>query len=451
LPTDYVIAASDSSVSDKALADEVCGATNAGEVITAALAAHAAVYLMDGTYVSTVRNNAIVNVTSAGRSLRGASKAGTVIRMADGQAESAYGIFARADDLTVSDLTLDGNKANQLVTSCYPHGPCGEYFGVRAHMTSGHRFSNMIVKDFCQDAFFFSNSSDIVISGCETYNAGFCGIEFWQSTDSVVENCDSHNNCWGVMAGGVVDGVNCSNIIIRDSKLHNNGPEHGAYLQGSGLQVLRNQVYDNAVHGIRVSAATDFLIDGNECWGNRNNIEVCSYEWSGPCTNIRITNNICRNGGWTNCDLFDDVSGCLVEGNTFDGCLPTYGSLWIAAEFSDVTPPMNNIIRNNKFLNSHYGVVEGYSTYPSPDYNSYLFNTFTNVDIPYTLRGTHDIVVDAPPPDVNGDGSVNVLDMVRVGQHWGGTGAVGWIPEDINMDGAVDVLDATLVGQGWTG
>jgi hypothetical protein len=54
-------------------------------------------------------------------------------------------------------------------------------------------------------------------------------------------------------------------------------------------------------------------------------------------------------------------------------------------------------------------------------------------------------------PDVNEDGSVNVLDMITVGQHWSETGAAGWIRQDINDDGSVNVLDATLIGQNWTG
>ncbi len=53
--------------------------------------------------------------------------------------------------------------------------------------------------------------------------------------------------------------------------------------------------------------------------------------------------------------------------------------------------------------------------------------------------------------DVNGDGHVNVLDMIRVGQHWGETGGPHWIREDVNKDGNVNVLDIIVIGQHWTG
>jgi transglutaminase-like putative cysteine protease len=54
-------------------------------------------------------------------------------------------------------------------------------------------------------------------------------------------------------------------------------------------------------------------------------------------------------------------------------------------------------------------------------------------------------------PDINGDGNVNVLDMIRIGQHWSEVGQAGWMEEDVKEDGTVNVLDATLVGQHWTG
>ena len=53
--------------------------------------------------------------------------------------------------------------------------------------------------------------------------------------------------------------------------------------------------------------------------------------------------------------------------------------------------------------------------------------------------------------DVTGEGSVNVLDMIRVGQQWAATGTPGWIPEDAKKDGVINVLDMILIGQHWTG
>jgi hypothetical protein len=53
--------------------------------------------------------------------------------------------------------------------------------------------------------------------------------------------------------------------------------------------------------------------------------------------------------------------------------------------------------------------------------------------------------------DVNSDGTVDVLDMIMVGQHWGEAGPDGWIPEDVNEDGTIDVLDIVIIGQNWSG
>lgn len=51
-----------------------------------------------------------------------------------------------------------------------------------------------------------------------------------------------------------------------------------------------------------------------------------------------------------------------------------------------------------------------------------------------------------PDWDINEDGSVDYLDMILVGNHYGETGAPGWIREDVNDDGEVDYLDMILVG-----
>jgi len=68
-----------------------------------------------------------------------------------------------------------------------------------------------------------------------------------------------------------------------------------------------------------------------------------------------------------------------------------------------------------------------------------------------TITTTGGSVMVCPDWDVNMDGSVNVLDMILVGNHWGETGTAHWIREDVNLDGAISVLDMILIGQHWTG
>ena len=61
------------------------------------------------------------------------------------------------------------------------------------------------------------------------------------------------------------------------------------------------------------------------------------------------------------------------------------------------------------------------------------------------------VVQQYPDWDPNADGSVNVLDMISVSQHWEETSTVGWIRQDTNQDGVINVLDMTIIGQHWTG
>jgi outer membrane protein assembly factor BamB len=54
-----------------------------------------------------------------------------------------------------------------------------------------------------------------------------------------------------------------------------------------------------------------------------------------------------------------------------------------------------------------------------------------------------------PDWDVNQDGFINMGDIVRVGLHWGETGASGWIPEDVNNDGMINMGDIVVIGIHW--
>lgn len=74
--------------------------------------------------------------------------------------------------------------------------------------------------------------------------------------------------------------------------------------------------------------------------------------------------------------------------------------------------------------------------------------------LPPAAGGENSSLVALPPPlpDVNGDGCIDVLDVILVGQHFGETGAPGWIAEDVTQNGIVNALDIayilSLFGQG---
>lgn len=98
--------------------------------------------------------------------------------------------------------------------------------------------------------------------------------------------------------------------------------------------------------------------------------------------------------------------------------------------------------------------IELGGNYTAADNGSYLFQS-TGVRVQFQGYQVLRLTTGSPPPtedwDVNSDGSVNVLDLIRIGQHQDETGPAGWIREDVNKDGTVSVLDIILVGQHWTG
>jgi len=68
------------------------------------------------------------------------------------------------------------------------------------------------------------------------------------------------------------------------------------------------------------------------------------------------------------------------------------------------------------------------------------------------IQGTVDdmsnicVVVDAPDPDVNGDGLVNGIDLAFILTYWGSSAPIA----DLNDDGIVGGADLTIVLSGWT-
>ncbi|MFA5375261.1 MAG: hypothetical protein WC455_05830, partial [Dehalococcoidia bacterium] len=160
--------------------------------------------------------------------------------------------------------------------------------------------------------------------------------------------------------------------------------------------------------------------------------------WSGSITNSSANTTITMDGAKSVTANFSLIQYTLnissggngsaaPSGETFQGC-------------NDSVPIIATANSGYKFLN-----WSGPSTDSVSNVNAASTTIFMNGS--KTIQAN--FVVNLG--DINGDGHVNVLDMIRIGQHWGETGSPGWIPEDVNNDGSVNVLDMIVIGQHWTG
>jgi hypothetical protein len=82
--------------------------------------------------------------------------------------------------------------------------------------------------------------------------------------------------------------------------------------------------------------------------------------------------------------------------------------------------------------------------YSGPDSFTFTVTDGTEVSAPATVS-----ISVCQSWDVNCSGNIDILDIVQVGNHWGETGAPGWIREDVNGEGVINILDVILIGNHW--
>ena len=164
--------------------------------------------------------------------------------------------------------------------------------------------------------------------------------------------------------------------------------------------------------------------------------------------------NISSVAGLTNLTRLDFGHNSISDISAVTG-LTNLTSLWFwGNSISDITPVtgLSNLTRlglwNNNIsdispLIANTGLGSGDTVYVQGNPLSYhSIHTHISalqsrgVTVEFDADGTH-------PPDVNGDGSVDVLDLIVVTSYLGNTGAD--IAADVSGDGVVDVLDIVLV------
>jgi hypothetical protein len=85
--------------------------------------------------------------------------------------------------------------------------------------------------------------------------------------------------------------------------------------------------------------------------------------------------------------------------------------------------------------------------------SNYLYHVWAD-DTNNNLAISTTLMFSLPPNwDINGNGICTILDQVFISNHYGETGAFGWIREDVDNNGVINVLDIILAsnhhGESW--
>jgi hypothetical protein len=371
-----MVAASNSSSADKALAKYVCDSKDDQKEISSAIKAAngGEVRIAAGTYSI----SSSISVSYTGTTLSGAGSA-TILNAA-----STNGIFfipEKNSNVTIQNLVIVGNSTGTANGIDFK-GPATTLINIES-------------KNWAQYAIRSSSASTgSQIIGCTTYNS-FGGIALQNHTNDVlVQNCVSYNNqmhgitigggsnitidsstCYGNKYNGInVSGGSTYNTISNNHS-YSNGKTgtkwgfNGICIIGAGNNyntVINNLCEDNGSvkwegHGISIDGnAVTQIITGNIVQGNicRNNhgkgIEIQFV------TSMEIKDNVCFNNDLAHTsknagiDLTRSVTNSEISGNLCydDQAAPTqkFGILE-----RNTTTNGYNVITNN----TAYGNLEG--------------------------------------------------------------------------------------------
>jgi Ca2+-binding RTX toxin-like protein len=290
----------------------------------------------------------------SGVALVGEGMGETIIRLVDGFNHRINGIVRTAltdvSDVSVSNLTIDGNRANNV------EHQAGFICGAKAD--EGHV------------------QSDITLSGVEIKNCTAYGFNPHEvTTNVIIENCVAHGNGLdGFVADAVVGGTYRNNVsydndrhgfniqnattqlTLENNKAYSNGsagltiqrgdvpPEDGSpFVWVSDIQVIGGEYYGNTKEGILVKLTDDVTIDGVKVYSNlRQGIRI---EGS---TDTIVQDSLVYNNSQEADNTYDEINIRLRDDTSITGNI----------YYSTGTQIFNNSIYSDGATNSRWGVRE---------------------------------------------------------------------------------------------
>jgi parallel beta-helix repeat protein len=289
--------------------------TTIADALAAVPAGGADVLVKRGTY--TLANSEWI---PAKTTLRGEGQEATIIRLANGANSNVLVVETGADDVTIRDLTVDGNRANQTANSNCIRTVAARTKVIDCHVKSANGYNivafpgaaDFIVRNCVSEDSF---SEGIEFQGCDggsaigntVINPGKNGIYVYANTASNAANiCRNITVTGNTVRGPAALAAGYSGIHVDDAAtgvtvagnvvVGGTGTgSNGIRIEGQGVKdvtVTGNSVRAATKSGILVKTATGVTVTGNvvsHC--QRSGIEVQS------ATDWLVTDNVCRNNG----------------------------------------------------------------------------------------------------------------------------------------------------------
>jgi hypothetical protein len=169
---------------------------------------------------------------------------------------------------------------------------------------------------------------------------------------------------------------------------------------------------------------------------------VYNYDSSPTLTDCTFENNTAESGG----GMYNVESNPTLTDCTFTGNTAIYGG---GMSNSLSSPTLENcIFTTNTATNIGGGMYNYINSSPTLTDTTVCGNTPDQIWGDWTDNGGNIVADVCPidcPSDINGDGIVNVSDLLIVIGYWGTTDS----PADLNFDGIVDVTDLLIVVGNW--
>ncbi len=293
-----VIAAVDSSTKGKAGADYVCDGTADQAVINEAIEelefSGGMILLLEGTYVINDAIRMMSNITLAGQGH------GTVIKLMDAFPAGVdiimiTNFFSTIKDITIRDLTLDGNRASALSSEPLH----GIHFGEYSSLMAGEniRLEGLLVKDVKDEAVSL-RSTNVLSSKVKDSIIRGSGIGIIVTDGSIIKGNHVYNNDL------VAIGIFGDNSIVSENEIYANR-QLGVDLRwgANNNKIDGNSIYNNNLD--YVSGGAGIFIQGLPSQESHDNIFI---------------NNIIRNAPGNLQDygiyiVHSDVINTLVSNN----------------------------------------------------------------------------------------------------------------------------------------